>query len=69
MAAARVARFDPATGAWSALGSGLSDGSRGASWALCVAQSADSGLWVGGEFPVAGAAPSDNLALWTGTRR
>ena len=28
-----------------------------------------SGLWVGGQFPAAGAAPSDNIALWTGAER
>ncbi len=67
VAAARVALFDPATRSWSHLGSGLSDGARGSSWALALAQSPESGLWVGGEFPVAGAAPSDNLALWTAT--
>lgn len=66
-AAARVAVHDPADGSWAALGSGLSDGARGASWALCVAAAPDGALWVGGEFPVAGGAPSDNLARWTGT--
>lgn len=69
VAAARVGRYDPATRTWSPLGSGLGDGARGSSWALCLAQSAETGLWVGGQFPSAGAAPSANLALWSGTRR
>lgn len=62
--AARVARYDPAGPSWHALGSGLGDGARGGSWAPALAHAAESGLWVGGQFPVAGAAPSDNLALW-----
>ncbi|SDT33448.1 hypothetical protein SAMN04488543_3795 [Friedmanniella luteola] len=65
--AARVATFDPAARSWSVLGSGLSDGERGASWALALAPSGSDGLWVGGQFPVAGGAPSDNLAQWTGS--
>jgi hypothetical protein len=63
-AAARVALYDPADATWRALGSGLSDGARGGSWALALAHAPESGLWVGGQFPVAGAAPSDNIALW-----
>ena len=66
--AARVGRYDPAARTWSTLGSGLGDGARGGSWAYALAQSPESGLWVGGEFPTAGAAPSANLALWTATR-
>ena len=62
-AAARVALFDPATRTWSPLGPGLGDGARGAGWALCVTAAAE-GLWVGGQFPVAGDAPAANLALW-----
>jgi hypothetical protein len=67
VAAARVALYDPAARSWSPLGSGLGDGSRGASWAMALAHSSGSGLWVGGQFPVAGGAPSDNLALWSTT--
>jgi hypothetical protein len=63
-AAARVARYDPAGPTWHALGSGLGDGARGGSDALALAYAPGSGLWVGGQFPVAGALPSDNLALW-----
>jgi hypothetical protein len=64
IAAARVALYDPTGPKWSALGSGLGDGARGGSWALSLAHAPESGLWVGGQFPVAGAAPSDNIALW-----
>ena len=39
--------------------------SGGGSWALALAYAPESGLWVGGQFPVAGSAPSDNVALWT----
>jgi trimeric autotransporter adhesin len=67
--AARVARFDPGDRSWSALGTGLTDGAGGGSVASSLAQSAETGLWVGGSFPVAGAGPSANVALWTATRR
>lgn len=63
-AAARVARYDPAARRWTALGSGLSDGERGGSWALALGQGPGGELWVGGEFPVAGGSPSANLARW-----
>jgi hypothetical protein len=63
-AAARVALYDPARPSWRALGSGLADGARGGSWALALAHARETGLWVGGQFPVAGGAPSDNVALW-----
>jgi hypothetical protein len=65
VAAGRVALYDPAARSWSPMGSGLGDGSRGASWALALAHSAESALWVGGQFPVVGGAPSDNLGLWS----
>jgi hypothetical protein len=65
VAAQRVAFYDPAARTWSSLGSGLGDGSHGSSWALALAYASGSGLWVGGQFPVAGGAPSDNLALWS----
>jgi hypothetical protein len=63
-AAARVALYDPTGPSWDALGIGLGDGARGGSWALALAYAPETGLWVGGQFPVAGAAPSDNIALW-----
>jgi hypothetical protein len=63
--ASRVAVYDPAGPRWRALGSGLGDGARGGSWAQALAYAPESGLWVGGQFPVAGAAPSDNVATWT----
>jgi hypothetical protein len=63
--AQRVARYDPTSHRWSTLGSGLGDGAHGSSWALALAHAPGTGLWVGGQFPVAGGAPSDNLALWS----
>ena len=51
-----------------ALGSGLSDGAGGYSSGLALAQSDETGLWVGGQLPRAGNRPSANLALWTATR-
>ncbi|RJK93829.1 hypothetical protein [Vallicoccus soli] len=64
--AARVARYDPGTRSWEPLGDGLGDGARGGSWALAVAHHPATGVWVGGEFPEAGGAPSANLARWGG---
>lgn len=66
-AASGVARFDPATGAWTACGSGLGGGASGLRHASALAQSDAAGLWVGGQFPAAGGGPSANLALWTAT--
>src|SRR4051812_43994155 len=42
--AARVALYDPTGPAWHSLGSGLSDGARGGSWALALAHAPESGL-------------------------
>ena len=64
---ADIARYTPATHAWAALGSGLSEASfSSADGATALAQSAD-GLYVGGGFSTAGAKPSQNLALWGAT--
>ena len=65
--AAAVAEHDPATGSWSAYGSGIGWGSRGLRQVEALAQSPSAGLWVGGVFTVAGGVPSCGLALWRGT--
>ena len=65
--AAGVAEHDPATGSWSAYGSGIGWGSRGIRQVEALAQDHREGLWVGGVFTVAGGVPSCGLALWRGT--
>ena len=67
IAACGVAEHDPATGAWTAYGSGIGWGARGGRMVQALAQSPAAGLWVGGTFTVAGGAPSCGLALWRGT--
>lgn len=62
-----VAEYDPATGAWTAYGSGIGRGARGVRQVEALAQSSSAGLWVGGTFTVAGTAPNCGLALWRGT--
>jgi hypothetical protein len=52
-----VARYNTANGAWSAIGSGVTD----EVYALAVASD---GLYVGGEFAQAGARPSAGFARW-----
>jgi hypothetical protein len=56
-----IAAYDPATGDWSALGSGV-DGSVSA---LAVAQNGD--LIAGGYFSVAGSVGANRVARWDGT--
>jgi trimeric autotransporter adhesin len=60
VAASNVASFNPATNMWAALGSGVSGP------VTSLAQSSD-GLYVGGQFSVAGQVLSQNLALWGAT--
>ncbi|GAA2728862.1 hypothetical protein [Cellulomonas aerilata] len=67
VAASGVAAFEPATGAWSAFGSGVGPGERGVRHVEALAQDPAHGLWVGGTFDTAGGAPSCALALWTAT--
>lgn len=59
--ASRVATYDPATGIWSALGSGLN----GTVYAVAAMPNGD--LVVGGQFTVAGGVPADNIARWNGS--
>jgi WD40 repeat protein len=61
IAANRVATYDPATGAWSALGSGVD----GAVYAIAVMSNGD--LVVGGQFTTAGGTPASNIARWNGS--
>ncbi|MFD3443307.1 hypothetical protein ACFDTO_01750 [Microbacteriaceae bacterium 4G12] len=67
IAASGVAVYEPATGSWSALGSGIGPGERGVRRGEALAQGAASGLWVGGTFNTAGGLPSCSIALWTAT--
>jgi hypothetical protein len=67
IAASGVVSFEPATGTWTAFGSGVGPGERGVRHVEALAQDADHGLWVGGTFDTAGGAPSCALALWTAT--
>lgn len=57
----RVAMWDPATGAWSALGSGMDD------YVLCFATLPSGELVAGGGFSTAGGLPAMNIAKWNGT--
>src|SRR5688572_9852387 len=59
--AANIATYDPASGAWSALGSGLSWGV----FALTTMPNGD--LVAGGEYTTAGGVGVPNLARWDGT--
>jgi trimeric autotransporter adhesin len=67
IAASAVVEHDPATGTWTPYGSGIGWGARSGPTVRALAQSPADGLWVGGTFTVAGAAPNCNLALWRGT--
>ena len=64
--ASDAAQYTPATHAWATLGSGLGTAGFCCSAGATLAPSAD-GLYVGGSFGLAGAKPSENLALWTRT--
>ncbi|MBL9079957.1 MAG: hypothetical protein JNL08_20855 [Planctomycetes bacterium] len=55
-----IATWDPATGAWGPLGSGLSNNVR------AFATLADGSLAVGGAFTFAGGAPANYVARWDG---
>ncbi len=56
-----IARYDSATGQWSALGNGI----EGAVYALAIGP--DGALWVGGRFGSASGVPVRNLARWDGS--
>jgi uncharacterized repeat protein (TIGR01451 family) len=60
-----IVQYTPSTGAFAALGSGLGAAYSGPS-AVSLAEGPN-GLYVGGHFGLAGAKPSENIGLWTGT--
>jgi hypothetical protein len=55
--ASRIARWDPGTNTWRALGSGLSSTVYALAWD-------GAGLYAGGDFTTAGGAPGDHIARW-----
>ncbi|MEM6327284.1 MAG: hypothetical protein AAF791_09220, partial [Bacteroidota bacterium] len=59
-----IAAYDPATGAWSALGGGIVDLNDFGVADLAVA---GDDLWAGGDFTLAGGRASVNVARWAGT--
>lgn len=61
IAANRVAMWDPATGVWSALGSGMDN------FVLCFATMQNGDLVAGGGFTTAGGVPALGIARWNGT--
>lgn len=61
--AAKVAAFDPATGAWTAIGNGIP----GDGGVLALAALPNGGLVAAGIFQVAGGAPADGIARWNGS--
>ncbi len=63
VSANRVARFDPATNSWSALGTGAQNGVNERVYALAVDGSGR--VYVGGEFTEAGGFASTYIARWT----
>jgi hypothetical protein len=62
VAANRVAVYNPATGAWAAMGTGLNVGG----WAI-VPNLAGTGVYIGGFFTTAGGSAIPYLAEWNGT--
>ncbi|HEX6810549.1 MAG TPA: hypothetical protein VF384_02895, partial [Planctomycetota bacterium] len=62
VAANAIAAYDPLTGVWSALGSGMTNGSVGA---LATLPNGD--LVAGGLFTTAGGVSANNIARWNGT--
>lgn len=61
IAANRVAMWDPATGVWSALGSGMDN------FVLCFATMPNGDLVAGGGFATAGGVTANSIARWNGT--
>lgn len=61
LAANRIAMWDPATGAWSTLGSGMDN------FVLCFATMPNGDLVAGGGFSTAGGVTANNIARWNGT--
>lgn len=68
VAANRIATFDPATGVWAPLGTGIYLAAGGTPAVLCLATMADGSLAVGGYFaPAGGQWAADGVARWDGT--
>lgn len=61
IAANRIAQWDPATGAWSAMGTGMD------SYVLSLAAMPDGTLIAGGGFSTAGGVAARYIARWNGT--
>jgi hypothetical protein len=60
MSANRVARWDPLTSTWSALGNGIN------TWVAALVVDGSGNLYAGGEFTTAGGAVIEFLARWDG---
>jgi hypothetical protein len=61
VSANRIARFNPTTGAWSSLGTGMN----GIVYALTKLPNGD--IIAGGDFTTAGGVPASNIARWDGS--
>ena len=61
LAANRVAQWDPATGVWSTMGSGMND------FVLCFATMPNGDLIAGGGFSTAGGVAASRIARWNGS--
>ncbi len=61
-----VAMWDPNTGAWSALGNGITLGS-GYAVVSALAVDANGNLYAAGNFDTAGTASANNVAVWNGS--
>jgi hypothetical protein len=59
--ASKIALWDPSTGVWSALGSGMND------YVISLAVMPNGDLIAGGAFSTAGGVPARGLARWNGT--
>lgn len=62
VAANRIAKYTAATGAWSALGTGLNDVGR------CIVVAHNGTVYVGGQFTTAGGISALRIARWDGTQ-
>jgi hypothetical protein len=61
VAASKIAMWDPATGVWSPLGSGMN------SYVLALATMPNGDLIAGGDFSTAGGVPAVGIARWNGS--
>lgn len=64
VAAEKVAKYNPTTGVWSAMGAGLTGGGSPEGNAICVADNGQ--VYVGGQFTTAGGVACANIARWDG---